>query len=201
VNSGCWINHNASDSLPVCDPAIIRNNRLHSGCIFWQPEDFRQIRGGHPAQCKMGTTLVIVYARLDFAPCILQRHEPVLVQAFLPHLPLKDSTVALSVDVPGMRSGSLLLCHTPTCPAFFMQIQNHYRLSATVVKDARALYCPVSQPLLSNADSQTFSGVKVDNRPQAESSPVKQRIRNKIHAPDVVWILLGRFIAAWSFEA
>ena len=28
------------DPLPVCDPFIIRNNRLHSGCIFWQPADF-----------------------------------------------------------------------------------------------------------------------------------------------------------------
>ena len=28
------------DPLPVCNPFIIRNNWLHSGCIFWQPADF-----------------------------------------------------------------------------------------------------------------------------------------------------------------
>lgn len=40
---------------------------------------------GHPAQCRMGTTLVIVYAPdLDFAPGILLGHKPVLVQALLP---------------------------------------------------------------------------------------------------------------------
>jgi hypothetical protein len=33
----------------------------------------------------MGTPLIIEYAPgFDFAPRILQRHEPVLVQAFLP---------------------------------------------------------------------------------------------------------------------
>lgn len=29
-----------NDPDPVCDPFIIMNNRLHSGCIFWQPADF-----------------------------------------------------------------------------------------------------------------------------------------------------------------
>ena len=28
------------DPLPVCVPFIVRNNRLHVGCIFWQPADF-----------------------------------------------------------------------------------------------------------------------------------------------------------------
>lgn len=60
-----------------------------------------------------------------------------------------------------------------------------------------------------HADPQAFSGVQVDNRQQAQSSPVKQRTRDKIHAPDVIRIqtlrlrlpALGRFIAAWPFEA
>jgi hypothetical protein len=25
---------------PEYDPVIIRNNRLHVGCVFWQPADF-----------------------------------------------------------------------------------------------------------------------------------------------------------------
>lgn len=47
---------------------------------------------------------------LDFAPCILQGHEPVFVQALLP---LNDSTVALSVGVPG-RKKSIWLPHSYT---------------------------------------------------------------------------------------
>lgn len=47
---------------------------------------FGKFDWSHPAQYRMGKTLVIVYAPgLDFASRILQRHEPVLVQALLPH--------------------------------------------------------------------------------------------------------------------
>lgn len=43
-----------------------------------------KFRWRHPAQCRMGTSLVMAYAPgPDFAPRILQGHEPVLVQALL----------------------------------------------------------------------------------------------------------------------
>lgn len=45
---------------------------------------FGQNRRGHPAHCRMVTSLVKEYAPgLDFVQCILQRHEPVIIQAFL----------------------------------------------------------------------------------------------------------------------
>lgn len=56
-----------------------------TGFILATDRFFGKFGGRHAAQCRMGTTLVIVYAPcLDFAQCILQKHEPVLVQTFLP---------------------------------------------------------------------------------------------------------------------
>ena len=60
--------------------------------------------------------------------------------------------------------------------------------------------------ILPHADPQAFAGVKVDNRQQAQ--PVKQRVREKIHAPDVIRIqplrlrlpALRGFIAPWTVE-
>ncbi len=53
-----------------------------------------------------------------------------------------------------------------------------FSISATSVERR---FCPHAEP-------QAFAGVQVDNRQQAQSSPVKQRIRDKIHAPDVIRI-------------
>lgn len=48
-------------------------------------QTFQQIRTSHPAQDRMDMFLIIVYAPdFDVAPSILQRHEPVFIQALQP---------------------------------------------------------------------------------------------------------------------
>ncbi|WP_423775566.1 IS1096 element passenger TnpR family protein [Cedecea davisae] len=47
------------DPDPEYAPVIIRNNRLHVGCMFWQPADFSANSDG-VIQRRMRTSLVIV---------------------------------------------------------------------------------------------------------------------------------------------
>lgn len=37
IKSKTPIVNNCTEPEPVYEPFIMRNNRLHSGCIFWQP--------------------------------------------------------------------------------------------------------------------------------------------------------------------
>ncbi|AVZ83586.1 hypothetical protein DBV23_16105 [Edwardsiella ictaluri] len=81
THSGSWRTTAAPD--PADDPIIIKNNRLHSGYIFWQPVDF-SANSESVIQHRMGITLVIVHVPgLVFAPVILQRYEFLLIQMFL----------------------------------------------------------------------------------------------------------------------
>lgn len=98
--------------LPVCDLFIIRNNRLILAIGIF----FGKLGGRHPAECRMETTLVLVSVQgLDFAPGILKRHEPVLVQAFLPLLLNADSALRRSPDIRGCKgrlpsAGAVVAC-------------------------------------------------------------------------------------------
>lgn len=68
-------------------------------------------------------------------------------------LPLNDSTVALSVGVPG-REKSIRISRSYThLSSIFQQIQNHYLFSGAVVAVASALCYSASQPLLRTAGS------------------------------------------------
>ncbi|VFS63348.1 Uncharacterised protein [Raoultella planticola] len=73
-----------------------------------------------------------------------------------------------------------------------------FSISATSVERK---FCPTQIP----RHSRVYRSITVSRRSRR---PSKQRIRDKIHAPDVIRIqtlrlrlsALGRFIAAWPFE-
>lgn len=84
----------------------------------------------------MGTILVIMYVSgLDFVPCILQRHEPVLTRHFCRRLLLNDCTVALSVGVPGREKSMRILLLYTTTTSIFLKIQSRYRFLAIAIRD------------------------------------------------------------------
>lgn len=69
----------------------------------------------------MGTPLVIVYAPgLDFAPCVLQGHEPVLVQALLAQQPMsfvQNEKAKAFLEASGAEGLPLLLLDGETVMA------------------------------------------------------------------------------------
>ena len=99
----CQLVMSVCDPAPGYDPVVIRNNRLQSGCIFWQPADFSAnsdgvIRPGAEwgrlwLQCMRQAPSLHRASSRDMNPFPF-RHS-------WRSLPLNDATVALSVGVPG----------------------------------------------------------------------------------------------------
>ncbi len=128
------------------DPVVIRNNRLHVGCIFCQPADFSAnldsvIQPGAEwgrlsLQCTRQASILHRASSRDMNPFSF-RHS-------CRSLPLNDSTVASSVGVPGREKFIRFPRSYPTCPAFSLQIQSRYQFSATEARDLRAQWCSAS---------------------------------------------------------
>lgn len=93
----------SSDPDPEYDLSIIRNNRLQVGCLFWQPAEFLANSDGVIQPSAVWGRLWLLCMR---QASILHRASSIEINQFsfrhsCRSLPLHDSTVVLSVGVPG----------------------------------------------------------------------------------------------------
>lgn len=136
--------------------------------------------------------VIVAPPRLDFAPCVLEREEPVLVQALLAQSSIErfNHRVIGRLPGPGEIEFDLVLVgpvvHDPRDE--FGAVVRLDRPGPSSFSRQAVLHAHdvLSLQALSNLDRQALSAEIVDDGERAELAPIEERVGHEIDTPDLV---------------